>query len=154
MYEWRVLPHRFGRVPDLTVSRWLLMRVLVDLRTVTLDSLRRHIGVVPQETTLFNDTIFYNIQYGNPSATREQVIQAAKMARIHESIMRMPEQYESKVGERGLKLSGQKPTATSEIAWPASTSIGCGSLIPLHVGRLLLCLQAARSSAFRLLVCC
>src|SRR5687768_14496498 len=77
-----------------------------DLRHVTLDSLRRHIGVVPQETTLFNDTIFYNIQYGNPNATREQVIEAAKLARIHESIMRMPEQYEAKVGERGLKLSG------------------------------------------------
>lgn len=78
-----------------------------DLRSVSLDSLRRCIGVVPQETTLFNDSIFYNIQYGNPTATREQVIQAAKMARIHDSIMRMPDGYESKVGERGLKLSGQ-----------------------------------------------
>jgi len=77
-----------------------------DLRTVTLESLRKAIGVVPQETTLFNDTIFYNIQYGRPDATREEVIQAAKMARIHDTIMRMPDQYESRVGERGLKLSG------------------------------------------------
>lgn len=79
---------------------------------MTLDSLRRLIGVVPQETTLFNDTIFYNLQYGNPAATREQVIEAAKRARIHDSIMRMPDQYESKVGERGLKLSGQRGNQT------------------------------------------
>jgi len=77
-----------------------------DLRDVTLDSLRQCIGVVPQETTLFNDTILYNIRYGRPSATKEEVIEAAKMARIHDSIMRMPDQYDSKVGERGLKLSG------------------------------------------------
>ena len=83
---------------------------------MSLDSLRRCIGVVPQETTLFNDTIYYNIQYGNPTATREQVLQAAKMARIHDSIMRMPEGYESKVGERGLKLSGQCRSNTQRSA--------------------------------------
>ncbi len=77
-----------------------------DLRSVSLSSLRHAIGVVPQETTLFNDTILFNIQYGRPSASREEVIQAAKMARIHEAIENMPEKYESKVGERGLKLSG------------------------------------------------
>jgi ABC transporter ATM len=77
-----------------------------DLRHVTLDSLRQCIGVVPQETTLFNDSILYNIRYGRPSATKEEVIEAAKLARIHDSIMRMPDGYDSKVGERGLKLSG------------------------------------------------
>jgi ATP-binding cassette subfamily B protein len=77
-----------------------------DLRNVTLDSLRQCIGVVPQETTLFNDSILYNIRYGRPSATKEEVIEAAKLARIHDSIMRMPDGYDSKVGERGLKLSG------------------------------------------------
>jgi len=77
-----------------------------DLRHVTLDSVRQSIGVVPQDTILFNDSIFYNIHYGRPSATREEVIEAAKLARIHDTIMSMPEGYESVVGERGLKLSG------------------------------------------------
>ena len=84
-------------------------RILIDgqdLRSVTFSSLRATIGVVPQETTLFNDSIYFNILYGNPGATREQVIEAAKLARIHETIEAMPQGYESKVGERGLKLSG------------------------------------------------
>ena len=84
-------------------------RILIDgqeLREVTVDSVRAAIGVVPQDTILFNDSILYNIAYGRPSASREEVIEAAKLARIHDTIMRMPEGYDSVVGERGLKLSG------------------------------------------------
>eukprot|EP00850_Spirogloea_muscicola_P001318 SM000005S17115 [mRNA] locus=s5:270748:275529:- [translate_table: standard] len=77
-----------------------------DARDVTLESLRSSIGVVPQDTVLFNDTIFYNIQYGRPSATEEEVHDAAKQAAIHEAILRFPEGYGTQVGERGLKLSG------------------------------------------------
>jgi ABC-type protease/lipase transport system fused ATPase/permease subunit len=77
-----------------------------DIRDVSLDSLRRAIGVVPQDTTLFNDTLYYNIAYGRPTATREEVLEAARLARVHDSIMAMPAGYETVVGERGLKLSG------------------------------------------------
>ncbi|EFA84369.1 ABC transporter B family protein [Heterostelium album PN500] len=77
-----------------------------DLRDITQHSLRDSIAVVPQDTVLFNDTILYNISYGNPNATREQVEEAARLAHIHEVIMNMPEGYETMVGERGLKLSG------------------------------------------------
>jgi ABC-type transport system involved in Fe-S cluster assembly fused permease/ATPase subunit len=77
-----------------------------EISQVTLESLRKHIGVVPQDTVLFNDTIFYNIAYGNLSATQEEVENAARMARIHDTILTFPEGYETKVGERGLKLSG------------------------------------------------
>ncbi|OWT66203.1 ABCB family ABC transporter ATP-binding protein/permease [Candidimonas nitroreducens] len=77
-----------------------------DVRDLTQASLRRHIGIVPQDTVLFNDTIFYNIAYGKPQASREDVIQAATSARIHDFVMSLPDQYETQVGERGLKLSG------------------------------------------------
>jgi ATP-binding cassette subfamily B protein len=77
-----------------------------DIRDVTQSSLRAAIGVVPQDTVLFNDTIYYNICYGRPDATREEVEQAARLARIHDFIMALPQGYESPVGERGLKLSG------------------------------------------------
>lgn len=77
-----------------------------DVRDLTLESLRRCIGVVPQDTVLFNDSIFYNIHYGRMTASKEEVIEAAKQAAIHDVIMRFPEQYETQVGERGLKLSG------------------------------------------------
>lgn len=77
-----------------------------DLRDVTLPSLRRSLGVVPQDTLLFNETIFYNIQYGNLQATSEEVEAASQKAQIHESILRMPQGYQTRVGERGLKLSG------------------------------------------------
>ncbi|MEO1294115.1 MAG: ATP-binding cassette domain-containing protein, partial [Pseudomonadota bacterium] len=77
-----------------------------DLRTVTQDSLRRVIGVVPQDTVLFNDTIAYNIAYGSGTEDREAVIEAAKAARIHDFVAALPEGYETQVGERGLKLSG------------------------------------------------
>ncbi|MWP36613.1 ATP-binding cassette domain-containing protein [Rhodobacter sphaeroides] len=77
-----------------------------DLRAVTQDSLHAQIGVVPQDTVLFNDTIFYNIAYGRPGATPEQVEAAARAAKIHDFILRLPEGYRTMVGERGLKLSG------------------------------------------------
>ncbi len=78
----------------------------VDIRDVTQASLRAAIGIVPQDTVLFNDTIYYNILYGRPDATREEVIEAARAAHIHDFIERLPEGYETRVGERGLKLSG------------------------------------------------
>lgn len=77
-----------------------------DIRQLTQDSLRQHIGIVPQDTVLFNDTIGYNIAYGNPNATQEQIVQAAKAARIHDFVSRLPDGYDTQVGERGLKLSG------------------------------------------------
>ncbi len=84
-------------------------RVLIDgqdIREVTQRSLRAAIGVVPQDTVLFNDTIYYNIAYGRPEASREEVEEAARLARIHDFIMALPQGYEATVGERGLKLSG------------------------------------------------
>jgi ATP-binding cassette subfamily B protein len=77
-----------------------------DIRDVTQDSLRAAIGIVPQDTVLFNDTIYYNLAYGDPGASRNQVEDAARMARIHEFIEALPDGYDSMVGERGLKLSG------------------------------------------------
>lgn len=77
-----------------------------DLRDVTQKSLRAHIGIVPQDTVLFNDSIYYNILYGRPDATREEVVQAAKHAHIHHFIESLPQGYDTVVGERGLKLSG------------------------------------------------
>lgn len=77
-----------------------------DLRDVTQDSLHDAIGVVPQDTVLFNDTIRYNIAYGRDAATEADVVAAAKAARIHDFILSLPEGYDTMVGERGLKLSG------------------------------------------------
>jgi ATP-binding cassette subfamily B protein len=77
-----------------------------DLRALQQASVRAAIGIVPQDTVLFNDTIFYNIQYGRPTAPREEVIAAAKAAHIHDFIERLPDGYDTRVGERGLKLSG------------------------------------------------
>lgn len=77
-----------------------------DLRDLKIDSLRRNIGVVPQDTVLFNATIMYNLQYASPNATQEDVYEACKAANIHDRILAFPDQYETKVGERGLKLSG------------------------------------------------
>ncbi len=77
-----------------------------DLRDVGQDSLRRAIGIVPQDTVLFNDTIFYNIQYGRPTATPAEVEDAARMAQVHDFVMNLPDGYNTRVGERGLKLSG------------------------------------------------
>ncbi len=77
-----------------------------DISKVQQASLRAVIGMVPQDTVLFNDTVLYNIRYGRPSASREEVIEAARKAQIHDFIESLPEGYETPVGERGLKLSG------------------------------------------------
>ncbi|SFD80754.1 ABCB family ABC transporter ATP-binding protein/permease [Roseivivax sediminis] len=77
-----------------------------DIRDVTQDSLHAAIGVVPQDTVLFNDTIRYNIAYGREEATQEEIEEAARAAQIHEFVRSLPEGYDTQVGERGLKLSG------------------------------------------------
>jgi ABC-type transport system involved in Fe-S cluster assembly fused permease/ATPase subunit len=77
-----------------------------DVQSVTIDSLRRHIGVVPQDTVLFNETLMYNLKYANPNATDEEVYEACRAASIHDKILAFPDGYQTKVGERGLRLSG------------------------------------------------
>ncbi|PXW67771.1 ATP-binding cassette subfamily B protein [Loktanella sp. PT4BL] len=77
-----------------------------DVRDVTQESLHAQIGVVPQDTVLFNDTVHYNIAYGRPTAGEDEIIAAAKAAKIHEFIISLPDGYQTTVGERGLKLSG------------------------------------------------
>ncbi len=99
-----------------TISRLLFRfydvsggRILIDdqdLREVTQASLRAAIGIVPQDTVLFNDTIYYNIAYGNPEAGRSEIEAVARAARIHDFVMSLPDGYDTVVGERGLKLSG------------------------------------------------
>ena len=99
-----------------TISRLLLRfyepssgRISVDgldLQEITQTSLRDAIGVVPQDTVLFNDTIYYNIAYGDPSADEQHIYEAARTARIHDFIVQLPAGYQTRVGERGLKLSG------------------------------------------------
>jgi ATP-binding cassette subfamily B protein len=101
---------------DLTLSR-LLFRFYdvqsgavkiggINVRDLSQVSLRRHIGIVPQDTVLFNDTIFYNISYGKPGASHDDVVRAARAASIHDFVMSLPDGYQTEVGERGLKLSG------------------------------------------------
>jgi ATP-binding cassette, subfamily B, heavy metal transporter len=77
-----------------------------DIRDVSQSSVRSHIGIVPQDSVLFNDTVYYNIAYGRPEATPSEVEEAARLARIHDFIMSTPKGYQTSVGERGLKLSG------------------------------------------------
>jgi len=77
-----------------------------DVKDITIDSLRRHVGVVPQDTVLFNETLMYNLKYARPSATDEEVHDACRAASIHEKILNFPDGYKTRVGERGLKLSG------------------------------------------------
>ena len=99
-----------------TISRLLFRfydvtggRVLIDgqdVRDVAQDSVRAAIGVVPQDTVLFNDTIRYNIGYGRPGASQEEIEQAAKQAQVHDFVLALPDGYDTRVGERGLKLSG------------------------------------------------
>lgn len=84
-------------------------RILIgdqDIREVDIQSLRKSISIVPQDSVLFHDTIKYNLHYGDLKAGDKDVIQAAKMAEIHDSIVTWPKGYETQVGERGLKLSG------------------------------------------------
>jgi ATP-binding cassette, subfamily B (MDR/TAP), member 7 len=84
-------------------------RILIDgqdIRSVTVSSLREKIGVVPQDTPLFNDTIEHNIRYGRIEANHEEVIAVAKKAEIDKTINSLPERYNTKVGERGLMISG------------------------------------------------
>jgi ATP-binding cassette, subfamily B, heavy metal transporter len=84
-------------------------RILIDgqdLRDAQQRTLRAAIGIVPQDTVLFNDTIEYNIAYGRPGATKDDIVAAAKLAQIHDFIVSLPKGYETQVGERGLKLSG------------------------------------------------
>ena len=78
----------------------------LDIRDIRTESLRDKIGVVPQDTILFNDTLIYNLRYSRPDATDEDIMEACKRASIHSKILRFPNGYETKVGERGLKLSG------------------------------------------------
>ncbi|MES2252566.1 MAG: ABC transporter ATP-binding protein/permease [Pseudomonadota bacterium] len=78
----------------------------VDIRKISQKSLRAMIGIVPQDTVLFNDTIHYNIAYGNPNASEAEIIDAAKKAEIYDFIQSLPKKFETRVGERGLKLSG------------------------------------------------
>jgi ABC-type multidrug transport system fused ATPase/permease subunit len=83
--------------------------ILIDGRPVddiTIDSLRQYIGVVPQETMLFNDTLMYNLRYAHPSATEEEIFAACRAASVHDKIMSLPDGYQTRVGERGLRLSG------------------------------------------------
>lgn len=97
-------------------------RILIDgqdIRDVTTESLRRAIGVVPQDTPLFNNTIEHNIQYGRISATAEEVLAASKRAKIHDIISSFPEGYQTMVGERGMMISGKtspKLNATAILA--------------------------------------
>jgi len=88
------------------VSQGKILANGVDIKDLRQSSLRAAIGIVPQDTVLFNDTILYNIRYGRPEASDEEVIEAARAAHIHEFIESLPEGYQAMVGERGLKLSG------------------------------------------------
>ncbi len=88
------------------VSRGAILINGKDIRESRQASLRAAIGIVPQDTVLFNDTILYNIRYGRTDATEEEVIEAARAAHIHDFIESLPQKYETPVGERGLKLSG------------------------------------------------
>lgn len=84
-------------------------RILIDghdVEDITIDSLRQHIGVVPQDTVLFNESLMYNLKYANQDATDEDVFEACRAASIHDKILSFPDGYQTKVGERGLRLSG------------------------------------------------
>jgi len=92
------------RFYDVTGGRICIDRQ--DIRDVTQESLRAAIGVVPQDTVLFNDSIRYNIAYGRPDASQDEIEAAARLAQVHEFVRQLPQGYETRVGERGLKLSG------------------------------------------------
>ncbi|TMG88565.1 MAG: ATP-binding cassette domain-containing protein, partial [Betaproteobacteria bacterium] len=86
-----------------------------DLRAVQQSSVRSAIGIVPQDTVLFNDSIEYNIAYGRPAASKDEIIAAAKLAQIHDFVNALPEGYATPVGERGLKLSGGEKQRVARI---------------------------------------
>jgi ATP-binding cassette, subfamily B, heavy metal transporter len=92
------------RFYDVTSGRILISGQ--NISEVTQRSVRAAIGIVPQDSVLFNDSIYYNIAYGRPDATREEVLEAARSAHIYDFIESLPDKYETMVGERGLKLSG------------------------------------------------
>jgi len=100
------LMYRFYDVPTGQASSGRITIDGQDIRGVTQSSLRRAIGIVPQDTVLFNDTVAYNIAYGRPGSTQAEVEEAARQARIHGFIASTPKGYQTMVGERGLKLSG------------------------------------------------
>lgn len=100
------LLYRFYDVDDGRIAITDDESVARDIRDYTQASVRGAIAIVPQDTVLFNDTIYYNILYGHPTASREEVERAARAAHIHDLIVSLPDGYESEVGERGLKLSG------------------------------------------------
>lgn len=108
----------------------------VDSRDITVEDLRRHFGIVPQDTVLFNDTLMYNIMYAKPDATEEEVYAACRAANIHDKILSFPEGYETSVGERGLKLSGgekQRVITSSRIrpAW-LEAFVAANNCFPIH----------------------
>ncbi|KNB19662.1 hypothetical protein FOXG_16892 [Fusarium oxysporum f. sp. lycopersici 4287] len=113
-----------------------------DLRDLKLESLRSNIGVVPQDTVLFNATIMYNLLYARPDATEADVYEACKAANIHERILNFPDGYETKVGERGLKLSGgeRQRSVRSKMLSSASPKVAQPSqshqIIVLHKGKI------------------
>ncbi len=110
-----------------------------DLRDLKTDSLRKNIGVVPQDTVLFNETIMYNLLYASPTATEADVYEACKAANIHQAILTFPDGYETKVGERGLKLSGGERQRVSYSGAPllkpfyVVSLTSCGFRLPLRV---------------------
>lgn len=103
-------------------------RILVggkDVRDVTLDSLRRSIGVVPQDSVLFHDTIYHNVSYGRLSASQDEVMAALQLADLQGAIEAMPQKYETQVGERGLKLSGMRSTSHQYDNTPIGQLFSC-----------------------------
>lgn len=98
--------HLIPRFYELQENSGMITLDGIDVREITLSSLRSHIGMVSQDVFLFNATVYENIAYGEPNATREQVEDAARRANIHDDIMAMPDGYDTVVGERGVKLSG------------------------------------------------
>ncbi len=104
-----------------------------DIREVTQKSLRQSIGIVPQDTVLFNDTVEYNIAYGRTGSSRAEVEAAARAAHIHDFIVSTPKGYDTMVGERGLKLSRRREAARGDRAHPAEEPAGA-DLRRGHVG--------------------
>ena len=94
-----------------------------DLRSIRLASYRQHLAVVPQETILFNTTILDNLQYAQPDATTQEIYQACRVASIHDTILNFPDGYETKVGERGLRLSGGEKQRVCILALEGYASI-------------------------------